>query len=217
MMVMLMDRNPPHLNKASTTKKSKSVPITCLWLTRMKGWSGNTCIFNEIPSSQPIQQLVPRSIFSLLQESGHASLKKSQIHFICWYSPMSSFPCHLKHTLDPLNNWDQMCSQLSNYPTNSLCVETHAIRPCSLPSSCYGLPGLSGMCFQLSQRHTCIQPSQNALITELKPLCLLSRFSSVSAGSQMVLDTSSFGPVASTTGIWVPDTHRFHSSCQHDR
>lgn len=82
-----------------------------------------------------------------------------------------------QHTLDPLTNWDEMCSQLSNYPADSIisCVERHTIRPCSLPSSCYRLPSPFGMCFQLSHRHTCIWPSlMNALLTDAKvPVCSL--------------------------------------------
>lgn len=132
------------------------------------------------PARQPIQCLVPGSLFS--PAAGIWTCRSVKItailHLLVQSCVIIPFPPNAdQHTLDPLTNWDEMCSQLSNYPADSIisCVERHTIRPCSLPSSCYRLPSPFGMCFQLSHRHTCIWPSlMNALLTDAKvPACSL--------------------------------------------
>lgn len=127
-MVVLMDRNPSHIKKTKATNTNKT-KISSNYLSVADQHEGllvgNMHLFNGIPSRQPIQWLVPRSLFS--HPAGISTCKSIKV-------------------------------------TSTL---THTIRPCSLPSSCYGLPGPIGMCFQLSQRHTCIWPSLlNVLVTD---------------------------------------------------
>lgn len=108
-MVVLMDRNPLHLKKQSQQHQQNQNQFQLPVADQDEGLLvGNMHIFNGIPSRQPIQWLVPRSLFS--HPAGIWTCKSmkvtSTLHLLVQSHVNIPFlPNADQHMLDPLSNY----------------------------------------------------------------------------------------------------------------